>query len=257
MAGNAHVNVVCIKWGQKYGPHYVNNLYRGVSRFMDRDFRFICFTDNSDGIDSGVEIQPLPVEPFEHAYEYGRTREGRKGAWRKISLFKPGLAGMQGQMLGLDIDVVVTGPLGPIIDFAPERVAFRREWRYARFGRQGGHGSVFTFNPSLHPYLYNDFASDPIRMIDMHKGSEQYYSSMTALRHGQLSYLPNELVCSYKRDLLPVFPVNLFRQPQPPKGCSVLCFHGKPSIEEALTGVSRPLRYRAKGFEWLKDYWTA
>ena len=24
-----HVNVLCLKWGTRYGPHYVNMLYRG------------------------------------------------------------------------------------------------------------------------------------------------------------------------------------------------------------------------------------
>jgi hypothetical protein len=251
------INVACMKWGQKYPASYVNNLYRGVTRWMDRDFRFLCFTDDTTGLDAGIETRPMPVEPFADAFEYGRTRKGRKGAWRKISLLKPGLAGMTGQLVIFDIDVVITGPLGPIVDHAPDKVAFRREWRYARLGLQGGHGSVYTFKPELHPYLYDEFAADPVGSIDRHKGSEQYYTSMTALRHGSLSYLPDELVCSYKRDLLPAFPLNLIRQPELTKACSVLCFHGQPGIDEAINGVSHPLRYRAKPCDWLRDYWAA
>ena len=250
------INIACIKWGNKYPARYVNNLYRGVSRWMDRDFRFVCFTDDTSGLDCAIETHPMPIEPFADAFEYGCTRKRRKGAWRKISLLRPGLAGMQGQLVVFDIDVVVTGPLSPIVDYAPDKVVFRREWRYARLGLHGGHGSVYSLNPAFHPYLYEEFADDPVGSIDRSKGSEQYYTSMTALRHEQLSYLPNDLVCSYKRDLLPTFPINLFRKPVLSEQCRVLCFHGRPSIEEAITGVSHPLRYRAKPCDWLREYWT-
>jgi hypothetical protein len=208
-------------------------------------------------LDAGIETHPIPVEPFAQALEWAASRKGRKGAWRKISLLRPGLADMCGHRIIFDIDVVITGPLGPIIDYAPEKVAFRREWRYARFGLHGGHGSVYTFDPERHHYLYDEFAADPIGSIIRHKGSEQYYSSITALRHGQLAYLPKELVCSYKRDLLPIFPLNLLLQPKLTKECSVLCFHGRPRIEDVIDGVSYPLRYRTSPCDWLRKYWAA
>ena len=31
--------VVCIKWGTKFPPYYVNRLHAGVKRFMDRPFQ--------------------------------------------------------------------------------------------------------------------------------------------------------------------------------------------------------------------------
>lgn len=53
-----------------------------------------------------------------------------------------------------------------------------------------GMDRFFCFDADLHPYLYEDFASDPERAIATSKGSEQYYTSMAALRKGQLAYLP-------------------------------------------------------------------
>jgi len=35
------VNVICIKWGKKYGPDYVNTLHSMVSRHLSRPFRFV------------------------------------------------------------------------------------------------------------------------------------------------------------------------------------------------------------------------
>lgn len=249
------LTVTCMKWGTKYGPHYVNRLHAGVRRWLDRPFRFLCFTDDATGLAPGIEAHPLPVEPFEDAIVAAMTGRGRQGAWRKVSLFRPGLAGMEGQMLGFDLDVVITGPLDAIVDHAPDKVAMRREWRYEWQGRDGGHGSVFCLDPARHPYLYEEFAADPERAIEAHKGSEQYYTSMTALRHGALSYLPGDMVCSFKREAIPRFPMNYLRAPELPEGCRVLCFHGRPVMEEAISGTPGLSRHHARPAPWLARHW--
>ena len=51
------VNIICMKWGNKYGPDYVNKLYNMVSRNLTRDFRFICFTEDGTGIKNNIEMR--------------------------------------------------------------------------------------------------------------------------------------------------------------------------------------------------------
>ena len=251
------INVVCIKWGDFYPAHYVNRLYDGVRRWLHSDVRFVCFTDDADGIDNRLEVHPIPIEPFEDTIVEAMTRDrGRRGAWRKISLFRPGLAGLEGRILGFDLDVVITGWLDEIADFAPDKVVMRREWRHERFRRDGGHGSVFSFDPALHPYLYEEFAADPRGAILRHRGSEQYYTSMTALRHGALRYLPGDMVCSFKKDSVPVFPINLFREPRLPSNCRVMCFHGSPKMHEAIGGYRASWRHRTTSCRWLEESWS-
>jgi hypothetical protein len=78
---------VCLKFGTKYSAEYVNNLYLALVKNTadyygekkgdtDRDgngigargrFRFVCYTENADGLCAGVEVHPLPVEPLEKA----------------------------------------------------------------------------------------------------------------------------------------------------------------------------------------------
>jgi hypothetical protein len=43
------LNVVCMKWGDKYGPEYVNKLYSMVRRHLHKEYRFICLTDTTIG----------------------------------------------------------------------------------------------------------------------------------------------------------------------------------------------------------------
>ena len=41
------MNIICMKWGNKFPVEYVNRLYAMVSRNMIGDFRFVCFTENT------------------------------------------------------------------------------------------------------------------------------------------------------------------------------------------------------------------
>jgi tetratricopeptide (TPR) repeat protein len=44
------INIISMKWGTKYGPEYVNKLYRGFKKNTNRPFNFILFTDNTEGL---------------------------------------------------------------------------------------------------------------------------------------------------------------------------------------------------------------
>ena len=59
------VNVICIKWGTKYGPDYVNKLQSMVQRHLHRPFRFVCMTDDTTGIDPAIEVKPIPMVGFD------------------------------------------------------------------------------------------------------------------------------------------------------------------------------------------------
>ncbi len=249
----ASVTAVCIKWGDKFPPYYVNRLYAGVQRHLDRSFRFVCFTEKPDGIRGEVEIFPLPEAPFEAEMVTAMTTGKRRGAWRKVTMLKPGAGNLAGSCLGLDLDVVITGRLGELFDYKPGRMCMGRDWLERRRGRVGGHGSVFRFDPALHGYLYGDFAADVGKAV-AYRG-EQKYTSMTAHGHGDLEYFPDGWICSFKRQSIPYFPINFLVEPRLPPDCRVMCFHGTPKMEEALTGDCPKLQYRTRPAPWLRELW--
>ena len=97
------MNIICMKWGNKFPVEYVNRLYAMVSRNMIGDFRFVCFTENSIGIRPEVETQDLP----ELELQTGSPERG----WKKLTVFKKGFGGLSGPTLFLDLDVVIVGKL--------------------------------------------------------------------------------------------------------------------------------------------------
>jgi hypothetical protein len=50
------VNFITLKWGAKYGPEYVNRLYRAIVNTYSGEFIFHCITDNPIGFDDGITI---------------------------------------------------------------------------------------------------------------------------------------------------------------------------------------------------------
>ncbi|MFM8903690.1 MAG: glycosyltransferase, partial [Verrucomicrobiota bacterium] len=52
--------ILCMKWGTKYGPEYVNRLRSMVRRHLRMPHRFVCLTDSSAGLDPDIECFPIP-----------------------------------------------------------------------------------------------------------------------------------------------------------------------------------------------------
>mgnify|MGYP003446081805 CR=1 FL=1 len=99
------VNIICMKWGTLYGPEYVNHLRAGVAKHLARPHRFVCFTDDTAGIDAAVETLPLPSLDL---------RAGERDLrWRKLAVFRAPLGDLAGQTLFLDLDLVVVDSLEP------------------------------------------------------------------------------------------------------------------------------------------------
>lgn len=49
----------CLKWGSLYGPEYVNRIYGGLLKHCSVPFHFVCYTDNSVGISSQIEVKDI------------------------------------------------------------------------------------------------------------------------------------------------------------------------------------------------------
>lgn len=93
------LHVVCVKWGKKYGPDYVNKLYHGVQKYLtEGPYDFTCFTENPDGLDDGIKVVPLA--------------ENWTGWWGKATLFSD--TGIEGRLLYIDLDTVITGSLNDL-----------------------------------------------------------------------------------------------------------------------------------------------
>jgi hypothetical protein len=100
-------NVLCIKWGSKYSADYVNKLYSMVERHLSLSHRFVCLTEDTTGLNSEIETRPL-------------LRTELKWSYTKFELFEKELHDITGQILFLDLDVVINNSIDDLFLFEPD-----------------------------------------------------------------------------------------------------------------------------------------
>ncbi len=101
---DSEITIVCVKWGTKYGPEYVNNLYNAVMRCSANSSvfsirKFVCFTDNTSGLDENITCSLFDA-----------ATESWKGWWLKAQIFAP-MTLLSGWVLYIDLDTVLCGSL--------------------------------------------------------------------------------------------------------------------------------------------------
>lgn len=237
--------VFCMKWGSRYGPEYVNRLWKGVRRHTSGAVRLVCFTDDASGIDEAVDCRPLPK--FDGVPEHLSVKP-----WKKLSLWQKDLAkDLNGRdALFLDVDLVLTGSLDAFWDFEPGMYCVwenpTKEGKLAA-GQPIGNTSVFRFTVGAHPEIYDRFVADPEGLYRNEFRIEQEFISAVLGAKGEQRFWPKGWCCSFKEDLLPAWPMRWWQDVPLPRDCRVAVFHGKPDPDEAMVG-----KWPAKG--WKKLY---
>ena len=238
--------IICMKWGTRYGAEFVNRLYSSVRRNMTGEFRFICFNDDDDGFVDGIESQPLPpinLPPSE-----------TKTPWRKLSIWQYPLAGMEGDVLFLDLDLVIVGSLDPFFDYKPGEYCVIENWTQP--GQGVGNTSVFKFPVGRYAQLCDTFNKDPEAVIGRVRIEQQYISQFI----DEQFFWPADWCVSFKHTLMPKFPMNWMRVPELQTDNKVVAFTGHPDPDEALEGRWQAKWYKkfykhVKPTAWIAEHW--
>lgn len=217
--------VMCIKWGTRYGPEYVNRIYAMVERNITPPFRVICLTDDKEGIRSEVVCRDLP--------ELGCPRPtNAPGKWPKTALWGKKLFDLEGVVLFIDLDVVITGDLDPFFAFGqPDDVILARNW--VKPLERLGQTSIFRFRIGAHAYMLENFQKDPEGIAGKYQFEQRY---VTQCVRGGVKFWPGKLVKHFRMNCLGPWPLRYLRPAKLPKGCSVVIFPGKPDPADAMIG---------------------
>lgn len=249
------VNVVCMKWGDRYGPEFVNRLYGMVIRNTSWTVRFVCFTDDRTGIRPEVECQPLPA--FDYDPKLGKY-------WPKLALMQPGLGGLEGMTLFLDLDLVIIDTIDELLRH-PGRFLIVREWKDEHLGY--GNSSVVRYFIGAEANVIDKFRATPAEVImGTYDGKEQNFLSKAV---DDIAFWPPEWVPAFNLACLPKNRlVRFFSTPKPPSGGKILVFYGSITPASALRGehelrkrvrsgfAFRPTRRRFGKATWIAQYWT-
>ena len=243
------ITVICLKWGDRYGFEYVNRLYSMVRRNTKRDLRFVCITDDPSGISGEVEIRPMPEFDLPEIFRF-------KG-FRRMFLFKETLYDLTGDVLHLDLDLIVTGSIDDFWDYAPEEPFIVSE-NWTQPGKGIGNMSVFRYRVGALTKIWDCFSADPLGMLETYVNSQTFCSRTL----GTFKMYPIEWCIGFKHSLIPKWPLNfLFTPKLPPKNVKIVAFTGKPDLEDAIAGVwPTPKRWKklykhVRPTPWLREIW--
>ena len=150
------ISVVCFKWRPRagyrstYGPGTVNTLQRMVARHYGKPHRFICVTDDAQGLDPDVEVVPLWKDHAELPNPSFRTGPS---CYRRLKVFARDMGAVLGERFAcMDLDTVITGDLSPILDRTEDFIAWRNpdtRWPI--------NGSFFMLTAGSRPQVWESF----------------------------------------------------------------------------------------------------
>ncbi|MDA3926440.1 MAG: hypothetical protein PF904_17255 [Kiritimatiellae bacterium] len=249
---NDPVNVICFKWGTRYGAHYVNNLYSGVKKHLHRPFRFLCVTEDASELNEGIEIVPFPPNPGHPNWP---------SVFLKLLITADGFADLKGPTLFCDIDIIITGDIDCLFEYKLGKNVIIHNWierrkTILRKRPDVGNSSLFRFEAGKSQYICDTFMKEKELVLDR----SIYVTEQAFLTYAmkEVSWWPEKWVRSFKRHSMRPFPLNLVQSPILPKGTRVLVFHGRPDPDQALYGFKgKHANRHCLPASWIRDYWIS
>lgn len=233
-----------MKWGDKFPPLYVNTLASMVRRNLRDSYRFVCFTENAEGLDTRIEVRPLPEMELDASLP--------ERGWRKLTMLGNKLADLEGQALFLDLDVLIMDRLEPFFEY-PGKFLIVHEWGFR--DPIIGNSSVFRFEIGKHQDVLDNFLQNSESVRQQHR-NEQAYLSHAIHEKGILQYWPDDWCRSFKRSCMRPFPLCYFQAPRKPENVKIVVFHGNPNPDRAVTGWIGKYGLRAvRPAKWIKESW--
>ena len=217
--------IICIKWGNKFGPEYVNRLYAMARRNITGDFRIVCFTDNTQGLRAEVETRELPQLGCEHP-------ERTIGKWPKVALWGKELGGLTGPVLFVDLDSVILSNMDGYFSYGSlDDVILARNWAKPFSGM--GQTSIFRFPVGKNHHILEDFRKSPQAIADKYKFEQHYITSAVP---GGIKFWPESWTRHFRLHCLPIFPIRYCVAAKFPKKAKVVTFPGGPNPGDIILG---------------------
>jgi hypothetical protein len=224
-------NIVCLKWGTKFSPDYVNNLYAGFKRNVTVPFKFFCVTENPAGLNSEINIIPLP-------------KLGLEGWWNKVWMFSKDFP-IQDRVVFADLDTLIVGNVDHLITHEADLLGCKDFYNIIK-NVTTFQSSFMSFVPAKLHHVWDNFYPKAKQIAQqMHPmGDQVWIDRQTKAKAYWQDMFPNQVV-SYKVACLKGIPPD----------ARVICYHGRPSIIESFTMTVTAQSRVCTPQLWVKDHW--
>lgn len=221
------ITVCCVLWGDKFSEDYVHNLKAAVARNTTVSHEFVCLSDREI---SGVKTKLL--------------RPGVSGWWNKLQLFD---GQIKGRIVYLDLDTLITSNIDWLMKYTGTFAGIEdlgvanAHQQHLKGVMQSG---VMAWRSEAMDWVHMEFSLTQAAVMGRFRGDGEYLNHIVKQRDLLQHLYPNK-VQSYKYQ---VYPDNL-------DTTSIICFHGRPSIIQAMNETVTTPMATYEPQTWVKDYW--
>lgn len=235
------INIVCLKWGDRYSVDYVNRLLAMTRRHVTKDFQFWCFTEDARDIDPDVRVLDL------------MTASTLETWWNKIFLFAPdnGLPENE-QIFYIDLDTLIVSNIDDLLTVSQiSEIVVLRDF-YQGIARSAGRigSGLMSWRHGSYAHVWHDFIQDPdAAQRRVHPQGDQAWIELEISDWRYWQDLFPDRVVSFKVHCAEGLPAQ----------AGIICYHGRPSIPESVTQRvhhSTALRkWHTEPAPWVLDHW--
>ena len=205
------IHVLCTKWGDKYSSDYVNTLYSMVKRHLPTSFKFYCQTEDTDGLNTEIEVLPygtkLPESTPQAMVESTDYLNGLPRLWDrpKLNYFDPECWGLKGTKMAFDIDILIHNDMTPLLNLFQDKPITGRSWWHnmddeakpewrKRYGARNN-GGFYMWEGDMFQPIWDDLLKNWRKIyFCFHGGSDNFITT----RHLDLfDFVPPEMYYSF------------------------------------------------------------
>ena len=232
------INIVCLKWGTKYGPDYVNKLYAALGRNTTYEFKFHCFTEDPSQLNSEIIIHPLPFNTLE-------------GWWNKLYLFSNDIPIPKGEKIFfIDLDTLIVNNIDNLLTYDCKSIIVLRDLytgiASSVIGNDNVGSGLMAWYHGDYETIWNTFVKNPDAAIkSVHPHGDQKWIQLHATKRVYWQDAFPDKVVSFK----------VHCNKGLPSEASIVCYHGRPSIPESAHQRNTVWKFDIMPQTWVLDHW--
>lgn len=235
------INIVCWKWKPiegvpttkkyvKFQAYHVNALFAMLQKYVRADFRLICVTDDSEGINSEIEIIPL-WNDFRHL----------GGCFTRLVCFKRDFDLFGDRFVSIDLDCVIVQDITSLLLKKGDFIVWAPKMDKNRIAQYCG--GFWIMDAGARPNVYEDFDENAPRVINSRQkylgGTDQLQISKT---------LQNELTFTQEDGIYNFVPDIKNTGQGISRNVKIIFFNGRYMPDDP---------YLAATFPWIATYYPA
>lgn len=147
------ITVVVWKWGTKYGIEHLTRMRSMLARHLSLPHKIVCLTDQPNAVPDGIEGHRLPK----------KFPGSDMKCMRRLWIYSPKLAQLGERVLQLDLDMVLTRSIDPIVDRPEPFVIWKSDSNVVH--GWGYNPSVLLMTPGARADVWDRYRADPARVM--------------------------------------------------------------------------------------------